>query len=253
LIDEAIRSLYKMNFMTRLQQGLVQMWATERWHNKFTIMILPRFTDLTENFRNHRVKLWVYILARGIAVVHCRNDDAHSSDPWMFDYCMKYKQKAFKGKNVATIPIEERLKIERKLPTYLIDFTFPDLPEEFKAIYQDLKQKARLKFLDQQKEEEKTSEGKVATRMRIERNWLIGYLIDEVAESGKKNLIKEKIMKELNIPKASISNILKEYRLQIKENEKKDDIEAFYTGVDKFLDQAIQLEKNKVRSKVFQI
>ena len=149
VIDEAIRALYKMNFMSNLQQSLVQMWATERFQNKATIMIIPRFRDLTENFRNHRVKIWIHVLTRGHAVVYVRDDDPHNSDPWLFDYMMKYKQKAFGRRNIAAIDIERRLKTEQKMRNYLFDFTFPDLDPVDKNAYNYHKHESRKEYMDQ--------------------------------------------------------------------------------------------------------
>ncbi len=246
VIDEAIRSLYKMNFMSSLQQSLIQMWATERFQNKATILVLPRFKDLTENFRNHRVKVWIHVLARGHAVAYIRDDDSHSKDPWLFDYTFKYKFKAFKRSNVATIPVEERLKIERKLRNYLVDFEFPDMSEEDKSRYNELKHISRVEYLAQEKEKAKYSKGKVAAPLREARNWLIGFVVDELSK-GKKNKRIIMLSKRLELTIPTIKKAIKEYRKQRKEELAKKERDNFYSGVDRHLEQAIRLQKSKFK------
>lgn len=244
VIDEAIRALYKMNFMSGLQQMLVQMWATERFQNKATILILPRFKDLTENFRNHRVKIWIHVLARGHAVVYLRDDDPHTMDPWQFDYMSKYKFKKFVRRNIATIPLEERLKLERKMRNYLFDFEFPDLDPIDKAKYNELKQLSRIEFADKQQEDEKNAEGKLATRYRTERNWLVWNWYEKLSKHNKIEIM-ETICEKCSLSKATFKKIIKEGNEVEQEQIDKEERINTYVGVDRFLDQALKLEKSK--------
>src|SRR5690349_23241258 len=66
-LDEAIKALYKMDFNSALQKILITMYATERWQRKATGICISRITDLTEQFRNHKVRLWIKIMKRGYA------------------------------------------------------------------------------------------------------------------------------------------------------------------------------------------
>jgi len=250
VIDEAIKSLYKMNFMNSLQQSLVQMWATERYQNKATILILPRFKDLTENFRNHRVKIWINVLARGVACVYSRDEDPHLYDPWHFDESERYKRKKYGHKNVSTIPIDMRLATERKLKNFLFDFRFPDLPPEDKARYQELKLESRRVCLDQERENEKKKEGKITQQLRDGRNWMIRYVVDELAGDGKKEETKELLCEKLFLSKQTMGKILKLERKKEMERNEKEETDASYTGVDRFLKSAIEREKAKHQSNV---
>lgn len=54
LIDEAVKALNKWSWFNSLQQAIIKMYAVARFQNKCTILCMPRFRDLTENFRNHR-------------------------------------------------------------------------------------------------------------------------------------------------------------------------------------------------------
>ena len=244
VIDEAIRALYKMNFMSNLQQTLVQMWATERFQNKATIMIIPRFRDLTENFRNHRVKIWIHVMTRGKAVVYVRDDDPHTSDPWLFDYMQKYKEKAFGKKSIATIDIDRKLKAERRMKNYLFDFEFPDLDPIDKNEYNYMKHQSRIEFLDQEKEREKGAEGKMATQNREARDWLIYKMINKFGKGQKKEMMDE-ICEKLSLSKATYKKILKKGDEMQKEKNEREERLNTYIGVDRFLDQALELEKHK--------
>jgi ABC-type dipeptide/oligopeptide/nickel transport system ATPase component len=244
VIDEAIRALYKMNFMSNLQQTLVQMWATERFQNKATIMIIPRFRDLTENFRNHRVKIWIHVISRGQAVVYIRDDDPHNSDPWLFDYMQKYKQKAFGRRNIATIDIAARLKIERRMRNYLFEFDFPDLDPIDKNTYNYQKHQSRIRYMEEEKVNKKTSQGKMATQYRDARDLLIWNIVNKYG-AGKKTALMEEMCESLNLTKASYKKILKKIDGVKQEEMDREERINSYVGVDRFLDQALQHEKNK--------
>lgn len=251
VIDEAIKSLYKMHFMSSLQQSLVQMWATERYQNKCTMLVIPRFKDLTENFRNHRVKIWIHLMARGVAVVYIRDDDAHTVDPWQFDYMAKLKFNKFKKRNVASIPIGERLKVERSLRNYFFDFTFPDMVEEDRDEYKRLKLESRQRYLLANQEVDK--EGTAIKSLRSARNWLIWYMIDRITKSGKKKRRKNLMCKKLDLTMQTINKILKEQRQINKEETDIRERKNMYTGVDRFLSQALEKEKSKVKRKTTDI
>lgn len=244
VIDEAIRALYKMNFMSNLQQTLVQMWATERYQNKATIMIIPRFRDLTENFRNHRVKIWIHVITRGHAVVYIRDDDPHQLDPWQFDYMMRYKQKAYGRRNVATIDIGKKLKVERRMRNYLFDFEFPDLDPIDKNTYNYEKHQSRLTYMDQEKERASKAEGKVATKNRESRDWLIWHIYQNMA-TGKKKEMQELLCDKLSLGKVSFKKIIKKGDEEKKDKDDREERLNTYIGVDRFLDQALMAEKNK--------
>lgn len=236
VIDEAIRSLYKMTFMTSVTQTLVRMWATERYQNKATILVIPRFTDLVENFRNHRVKLWIHVIARGRALVYIRDDDPHNTDPWNMNYARKIKEKYNKKKNLSLLTIEERINIEKKLPNFLFDFTFPDFSPEFKKAYQSLKVKSR-DILTKEKEDKK-EEPKTIQDLKIQRDGLIYSLIE-------KGTSQKEISKSFNLSIQKVKNALKRAKeRKEKELAKRKDIENI-GGIHKQLESALETEQYK--------
>jgi len=144
MIDEAIRGLYKMNFQNSLQQAVIKMYATSRYQNKCSILIIPRFLDFTEHFRNHRIRTWINVCDRGEAIVYIKDPDQSVLDCWHLKDARK-KKKRLLSKRISSISVDERMREERKLTTYLTDFKFPKLPQELKDIYELKRREANIK------------------------------------------------------------------------------------------------------------
>jgi primosomal protein N' len=144
-IDEAIKILHKQDWYNVLQKVIVQMYATERFQNKATFLCIPRFTDLNENFRNHRVNSWIDVLDRGVAFVKTPIPVSYFSDPWMMDEMSKKYKFLLKTKKGSQITIEDMERIEKKNPCFVDTIYFPDLPTDIKEIYLELKIQARDK------------------------------------------------------------------------------------------------------------
>jgi len=241
MIDEAIRALYKMNFMSNLQQMLVRMWATERYQNKATILILPRFKDLTENFRNHRVRLWTNVIERGHAIVYLKDTDAHISDPWHMDETYKYKQKMYRNRNPSMLPIEERVRIESKTRNFLAYIQFPDMPKEVKEEYVRLRQISRDNYEKELAQKNETNIGKLAKELREQRDKLIYLLIRKTSFNY------QKLMEHIDLTKRSLMRIVKNQDKIFRQIEEEKQRELETKGVDKHIAQAIalQMARNK--------
>ncbi len=145
-VDEAVRALHKFDWMTNVQQTLLKLYATERYQHKSTCVVLPRFRDLTENFRNHRVKIRIFIIKRGLAVVHLINPNEYVKDPWHMDENLQTTERTLQRKKTIGISPEDLLRAERKTKTYWFDFEFPDLDPKVKEEYQALRKESRDKI-----------------------------------------------------------------------------------------------------------
>jgi hypothetical protein len=175
LIDEAIKVLYKLRWMDKLQQSLNEMYDLERKRNICTALCIPRFIDLNEHFRNYRVKLWVQLVARGIAVVYARDTDPHTTDPWHIkeNYEMKRDTWYKRGKKIADIDIEERLDMERRTINYLMDFRFDPLDPVIEQKYLDILQKKKEEFdAMRSQEDQEAEEGRIPKSVRKTREQL---------------------------------------------------------------------------------
>lgn len=239
VIDEAIRAFYKMSFMTTMTQTLVRMWATERYQNKITMLVIPRFTDLVENFRNHRVKVWIHIIGRGRGIVYIRDDDPHNSDPWNIKSAQAYKSSIAKRKNASLLTMEERINIERKMKNYLFDFSFPDLDNEFKRVYQKMKIASRKELEKQSATEEEKEEGTQITQLRTQRDELIYSMVKE------NDIPQKEIQLKFNLTQKQLKGILDKVHNKklLKEQEKKTFEDN--TGLHTMLDKALEYEEQK--------
>lgn len=240
LIDEAIRALYKMNFMSNLQQMLIRIWATERFQNKCTTLIIPRFRDLTENFRNHRVMVWIHVISRGHAIAYLKDDDAHIQDPWHIEETSKYKQRRYKNKNPSLLSIEDRVRIEKNTRNFMAYFQFPDLPREIKEKYDELKLESRRKYDEEEASKEDTKISMQAKELRKLRDRMIYLLIKKTAKFNYEN------MPEITgLTKTTLMKIVKGQKKIIEEEEHKKSIERTQSGIHRQLDTALNLINRK--------
>ena len=149
-IDESCRGLNKKKWHDKLQQDLVDLYTTERFRNICSLVLMPRFKDFTESFRNHRIKIWIHILHRtstyAQAVVYVRDDDKDCEFPWHQKENYKLKLKKFRGKKVSERRLSDKLTYERRTTNYLLDFKYPKLPEEIEKAYDYLKLESRKKI-----------------------------------------------------------------------------------------------------------
>ncbi len=144
LVDEAIKVLYKMKSIDRVQVQLNEMFATERWQNKCTILLMPRFYDFNEFFRNHRITLWAHIVKRGIAFLFEKDTtNMFNPDPWFIKDNFKTLLK-FQDRTKNNIELDQLISFfETKIKNFVCAFTFNDLDQETKMKYQTLKAKYR--------------------------------------------------------------------------------------------------------------
>jgi hypothetical protein len=145
-LDEAIKALHKQDWYNDMQKALVHMYATERFQNKATLMAIPRFYDLNENFRNHRVNCRINVAERGRALVYIKVDVEYFRDPWFMDEMEKIYRRVLRKKKVTELTFEDKVQIEkRNNPSFLDDIEFPDLPEQVKEVYINAKVESRKK------------------------------------------------------------------------------------------------------------
>ncbi|HEB46958.1 MAG TPA: hypothetical protein ENI22_00630 [Candidatus Pacearchaeota archaeon] len=202
-IDEAIKILHKQEWYNVLQRIIIQMYATERFHNKCTFLCIPRFTDLNEHFRNHRINCWIDILDRGVAFMKVPVPVPYFSDPWLMDKMAKKYEWLLKIKRGSQITIEDMQRIEKKNPCYVDTIYFPDLPTQIKELFINLRNASR----------------KYEERMHIEdvpkdkvRKALALTILKE-RESGKKNVDLSKVH---DMSESLIKILLREARVHVK-------------------------------------
>ena len=155
-IDEASKALHKHKWWDATQQTLNILYDTEReFHYLATILVMPRFQNFTENFRNFRIKYWMNIMERGVGVCYIKDEDKDVLDPWHIDenYKRKIKRWTITRRRIFERTTEDILRLESKLPNYWFTFTFPDLPEEVKKKFSALKAESRKSLSDLEEKE----------------------------------------------------------------------------------------------------
>lgn len=148
-IDEAIRALDKKKWYMQDQIDLNHIAKTERYKKNTIFLLMPRFSEFNETFRNNNIFWRVYIIPQHSAVVYAKDVDKDVPDPWHTRNNLQIKfNRSYRTKYRALLDPDARLDNERKLPNYVLDTTFPDfekLPQfsEFWRYYEYLKEKSR--------------------------------------------------------------------------------------------------------------
>ena len=134
--DEAIKFLYKQNWATSGQKFINVLYALSRKENKITILPIPRFTDINEFFRNHRVQLWIHIIKEGTALVFCKDWSPFSfKDPWHIDANNKLIEKMRYNKKFAAFTTSEKIKILKVCRNFVMRINFPKLNDDLYGEY----------------------------------------------------------------------------------------------------------------------
>lgn len=81
-IDEAMKDFYKRGWMTVDRRKLNILFSSIREKNIVTFLLIPNFWDIDPYYRNHRVRLWIHIATRGVAVVSKKDMNPYSTDKW---------------------------------------------------------------------------------------------------------------------------------------------------------------------------
>jgi uncharacterized protein (DUF924 family) len=148
--DEAIKALYKLNWNSRDQRFLNMLYALCRKENKINLLCIPRFTDLNEYFRTHRVMYWIHIVDRGLGVMMKKDDvNIFSSDPWHIYENDKMVKIATKRKKIIDYDADDKINILSKSFTFVTLVKSEKLEPKFQKIYLEGKEKFGYTDLNQ--------------------------------------------------------------------------------------------------------
>ena len=147
--DEAIKLLFKQNWQSKLSKFMNLLFTVSRDENKIVFLLMPRFVDFNEYFRNHRIFLWIHVVERGVAVVFKKEWSPFAVDPWNVSYNSKLITELPKRKE--TMNLNDKIKILARCKGFLCWFRYPDLDKETKKYYRKLKN--RNKYITEHEEE----------------------------------------------------------------------------------------------------
>lgn len=83
IIDESIDILYKRSWNKSSQREIVRLLNKCRSQGHLLIFVQPQFTDMDKDIRKGRIRLWIYVVKRGVAgVMRPLRQLGGSKDPW---------------------------------------------------------------------------------------------------------------------------------------------------------------------------
>ncbi len=163
IADEAIKIMYKLNWGSKIQKYLNKIYAVCRSQNKISIFNMPRFTDFSEYFRNHRLRLWIHIVdpinnekKEGHAVVMARSWNPVTIDAWglkRFEKRLEDERK--RGKKDVYYSLDDKIGAFEELPGYIDVMKFKWVRQDIWDVYEQLKAKTNVD--DEEVEEDKAS------------------------------------------------------------------------------------------------
>jgi hypothetical protein len=151
--DEAIRGMYKMDFMSIQGREIVKVFSQIGMKNDMFLFNIPRFWDLLENLRNHRVKFWIHIVARGYAVVFLPDENPYISDPWNRaenEKMISFGDRIKKTRKKRLISLFDEpldvIDLYQKCSNYMDWFKFKPMPDKLFAPYVELSEKRKMEY-----------------------------------------------------------------------------------------------------------
>lgn len=131
-IDEAMRTMYKRNFATTESKTQALIFSMCRKQNKPIFLNIPNFFDLDSYYRNHRVRVWIFIPKRGLAMVLMKDPSPFIADPWHQKENQKIMERIMKKDKFNIGKLIQALRTTRN---YVYEFEFPDLDDKTKILY----------------------------------------------------------------------------------------------------------------------
>ena len=161
IADEAIKIMYKLNWGTKIQKSLNRIYSVCRSQNKISIFNMPRFTDCSEYFRNHRLRVWAHIVDPisnekdvGHAVVMARSWNPVTIDAWglkRFEKRLEDERK--RGKKDVYYSLDDKIGAFEELPGYIDVMKFKWIRQDIWSAYEAIKEKVNAEESDQIEED----------------------------------------------------------------------------------------------------
>lgn len=140
LIDEAINALYKREWNKGAHKDLVKLLNICRSKKHLLTFIQPNFTDMDKDIRNERIRLWIFVIRRGVAaVLRPIRSLAGTGDPWNLDLNDDLVKKHVKKLGIFIGTIEGLYRS----PNFLGFLRWNDMPEEEYDLYEEVKDRKK--------------------------------------------------------------------------------------------------------------
>ncbi len=195
--DEAMKILYKLDWQKDIQKKLNKIYALCRKENLVSIFCIPRFKDLNEYFRNHRIKVWIHVIERrenyARAVVMFKDTNPVHEDPWHLKKLKKASknEKKYKSNIFSSLSEKEQIRFFKKSPSFYDVITFKPLPKTMREKYEELRDSEKYKGLV---EDAKMNKHEKLWRKRCVRTYhILLKLFDDLPKKYVKMIVAEKM------------------------------------------------------------
>jgi predicted XRE-type DNA-binding protein len=147
IADEAIKAMYKLK-RDRMLTYINKLYMICGKENKLSILNIPRFTDLSEYFRRHRVRIWIWIIDPislskdvGHAAVFSRTWVQVAEDPWYFKDLQRTIDEYSRQRKIKEIDfnLNHRINVLSKSRNFVGIIEFGKMPEDLWVKYNELK------------------------------------------------------------------------------------------------------------------
>ncbi len=99
-IDEAIQSLYKLDWNSQVSKSLTKLVTTTQRKRHMVLMgCIPFFNQLNNSFRDNLVNMWIHVLDKGVALVSLKDEVPFAGDHWHFQEMQKVYAKMIASKS----------------------------------------------------------------------------------------------------------------------------------------------------------
>lgn len=202
--DEATKALYKLNWASSSQKFLNMLFQLCRKENKINILCIPRFTDLNEYFRNHRIMFWIHILETGTAILMIRDWSPFSKDPWHLDENRKIIDESRKRKKVGEFDLYEKINLMKKTRGFISIVRWDDLDKKFKKVYLDGKERFGYEGMEESEENIGSTKSLLLKEVRMN---MTTYLINKGED-------KDKIAEILGVSRRTVNQYLQDAEVE---------------------------------------
>lgn len=210
IADEAIKALYKQK-RDKMLTYINKLYMICGKENKASILNLPRFTDLSEYFRRHRVRIWIWIIDPisktkdiGHAAVFSRTWVQVAEDPWYFKDLQKTIDEYSRMRKIKEIDfnLTHRINVLSKSRNFVGIMEFGKVEQTLWDRYSELKDKYAYEDMDTN---EKTEEGRWEGRSMS--------MIESVLEKG--IYTQAEVADMIGLTSSTISKMMKKRKMEI--------------------------------------
>lgn len=139
IVDENMNVLYKRDWGTKSQKEIIKLLDICRFKRHMILMIQPTLVAVDTHVRDTRVRLWIYVIKRGLAAVFRPLRQLSYDDPWR----LKENDEVIKKWVKKLGEVEGRIEGCHRCENFLAFVRWDDIDKEEYIAYEDVKDKKK--------------------------------------------------------------------------------------------------------------